>query len=393
MLLVLVMHTHCGLWLVVRSVVLCGLLCTLFASGEKDVGLGGAVFAMGILGSPILGIEHVSSARVKMDELLVCWASQKETAKLLRGYLEAVAADQPLEKPGSPCLFQTLSSSPSSSSLPLSPRSLSPLKSPVGHGAGPAGLTHRSPTSKGHWSPHLSPRSERFERFLSPEKRSPSRSSGVSEESSRSRPLEASRKIADEGRAKVSKADIPRFWVKGEGGRGRGRPIPPDSLEARRQEIESIFERNPEGLAVNEFVPVTTTLCGFSRFFNSVLYKRVFSRSEQAQCLAAAKDKQNATAKAGGDSEGTQNGEDVGADELPPDARISLALFEQFWRDEIENFDHVDRFFRLVKKPENEFIEKVTLVFKLHLYVFVASACYIHTFTAVYLLLYHTLIS
>lgn len=313
---------------------------------------------MGILGSPILGIEHVSSARVKMDELLVCWASQKETAKLLRGYLEAVAADQPLEKPGSPCLFQTLSSSPSSSSLPLSPRSLSPLKSPVGHGAGPAGLTHRSPTSKGHWSPHLSPRSERFERFLSPEKRSPSRSSGVSEESSRSRPLEASRKIADEGRAKVSKADIPRFWVKGEGGRGRGRPIPPDSLEARRQEIESIFERNPEGLAVNEFVPVTTTLCGFSRFFNSVLYKRVFSRSEQAQCLAAAKDKQNATAKAGGNSEGTQNGEDVGADELPPDARISLALFEQFWRDEIENFDHVDRFFRLVKKPENEFIEK-----------------------------------
>lgn len=316
---------------------------------------------MGILGSPILGIEHVSSARVKMDELLVCWASQKETAKLLRGYLDAVAADQPLEKPGSPCLFQTLSSSPSSSSLPLSPRSLSPLKSPVGHGAGPAGLTHRSPTSKGHWSPHLSPRSERFERFLSPEKRSPSRSSGVSEESSRSRPLEASRKIADEGRAKVSKADIPRFWVKGEGGRGRGRPIPPDSLEARRQEIESIFERNPEGLAVNEFVPVTTTLCGFSRFFNSVLYKRVFSRSEQAQCLAVAKDKQNTTAKIGGDSEGVQNGEDVGADELPPDARIPLALFEQFWRDEIENFDHVDRFFRLVKKPENEFIEKVTI--------------------------------
>lgn len=313
---------------------------------------------MGILGSPVLGIEHVSSARVKMDELLVCWASQKETAKLLRGYLEAVAADQPLEKPGASCLFQTLSSSPSSSSsLPLSPRSLSPLKSPVGHGAGPAGLAHRSPTTKGHWSPHLSPRSERFERFLSPEKRSPSRSSGVSEGSSRSRPLEASRKVTDEGRARVSRADIPRFWVEGEGGRGRGRPIPRDSLEARRQEMGQLFERHPEGLGVDDFVPVTKTLCGFPSFFNAVLYKRIFSRS-QARSAAQGQDNKKASGDVG-DSEGLQDGQDGGADELPPDARITLAMFEEFWKDEIEKYDHIDRFFRLVKKPENHFIEKV----------------------------------
>lgn len=321
---------------------------------------------MGILGSPVLGIEHVSSARVKMDELLVCWASQKETAKLLRGYLEAVAADQPLEKPGSSCLFQMLSSSPSSSSsLPLSPRSLSPLKSPVGHGAGPAGLSHRSPTSKGHWSPHLSPRSERFERFLSPEKRSPSRSSGVSEESSRSRPLEASRKVADEGQATVSRADIPRFWVKGEGGRGRGRPIPRDSLEARRQEMELLFERHPEGLGVDDFVPVTKTLCGFPSFFNAVLYKRIFARSQQARSAAAGEGDENSTAaveaarEGGNDAGMSQSGQDVAADELPANARIPLTLLEEFWRDEIETYDHIDRFFRLVKKPENNFIEKV----------------------------------
>lgn len=318
-------------------------------------------YEMGLL-APVLGVEHVSSARVKMDELLVCWASQKETAKLLRGYLEAVAADQPLEKPGS--LFQTLSSSPSSSSsLPLSPRSPSPLKSPVGHNAGPAGLSHRSPTSKGHWSPHLSPRSERFERFLSPEKRSPSRSSGVSEESSRSRPPEASRKVADEGRAKVSKEDIPHFWVQGEGGRGRGRPIPRDSLEARREEMEGLFERHPDGLGVDDLVPVTKTLCGFPSFFNAVLYKRIFARSQQAQSLAAVP-KEN-------DSEGSPGGQDAGADELPPDARIPLALFQEFWKDEIEPYDHIDRFFRLVKKPENEFIEKVGKGF------FVAAECFL----------------
>lgn len=311
---------------------------------------------MGILGSPLPAFEHVSSARVKMDELLVFWVSQKETDKLLRGYLEAVAMDQPLDKPGSSCLFQTLSSPSSSTSLPLSPRSLSPLKSPVG--PGPAGLAYRSPTSKNHWSPHLSPRSERFERFLSPEKRSPSRSSGVSEESSRSRPLEASRKISNEGRARVSRTDIPRFWVKGEGGRGRGRPIPCDSFEARRQEMERLFERHPEGLSVDDFVPVTKTLCGFPSFFNAVLYKRIFARGQAKSSTVAGEGKTKEPAGADG---ANGAGPGVGSDELPADARIPLSLFEEFWKDEIETYDHIDRFFRLVKKPENSFIEKVSI--------------------------------
>lgn len=306
-----------------------------------------------MLGSPVGGIEHVSSARVKMDELLVCWASQKETAKLLRGYLEAVATGQPLEKTGSSCLFQTLSSPSSSSSLPLSPRSLSPLKSPVGHGAGPAGLTHRSPTSKGNLSTGssslLSPRSDRFDRFSSPEKRSPSRSSGISEESSRSRPPEASRKDTENGRAKVRRVDIPRLWVKGEGGRGRGRPIPLDSLESRRQEMARLFERNPEGLGVDDFVPVTKTLCGFPSFFNAVLFKRIFARNQSALHKGSV----------GKESLADSSGKGMGSDELPPDARISLPLFEEFWKDEIETYDHIDRFFRLVKKPENNAIEKV----------------------------------
>lgn len=310
---------------------------------------------MGILGSPLPAFEHVSSARVKMDELLVFWVSQKETDKLLRGYLEAVAADQPLDKPGSSCLVQTLSSPSSSTSLPLSPRSLSPLKSPGGPGTGPAGLAHRSPTSKSNWSPHPSSRSERFERFHSPEKRSPSRSSGVSEESSRSRPLDASRKVPDEGRARVRRADIPRFWVKGEGGRGRGRPIPCDSLEARRQEMERLFERHPDGLGVDDFVPVTKTLCGFPSFFNAVLFKRIFART---QVNSVAQTQSEHKGSPGG--EGTEGaGSGVGADELPADARISLALFQEFWKDEIETYDYIDRFFRLVKKPENSFIEKV----------------------------------
>lgn len=314
---------------------------------------------MGILGSPLPGFDHVSSARVKMDELLVFWVSQKETAKLLRGYLEAVATDQPLDKPGSSCLVQTLSSPSSSTSLPLSPRSLSPLKSPVGHSAGHPGLAHRPATSKSQLSPHLSPRSERFERFISPEKRSPSRSSGISEESSRSRPSEAPRKVADGGRARASRADIPRFWVKGEGGRGRGRPIPRDALEARRQEMERLFERQPKGLGVDDFVPVTKTLCGFPSFFNAVLYKRIYARG-QAKLRATAQGEKRDPGRAI-TLENGQGAQGMGIDELPADARIPLSLFEEFWKDEIEAYDHIDRFFRLVKKPDNNFIEKVRL--------------------------------
>ncbi|CAM9138928.1 unnamed protein product, partial [Discosporangium mesarthrocarpum] len=306
------------------------------------------------MGSLVPPLEQFSSARVKMDELLVFWVSQKETGKMLRGYLEAIASDQPFDKPGSSSLLQTLSSSASTSSLPLSPRSLSPLKSPVGHGGvgvGPAGVARSSPAAKGghHWSPHLSPRSQRFERYLSPEKRSPSRSSGVSEESTVSRPREAARKVP-EGSVRVRRADIPRFWVKGEGGRGRGRPLPRESLEARRQEIQTVFSAQPDGLGLEEFVHVTKTLCGFPSFFNAVLFKRVLATTGSRH-------------GGGGDMRQGEEGNKVvqgGTDdfEVGPDARITLTQFQDFFDREIEPYDHIDRFFRLVKKPCNDYIEK-----------------------------------
>ncbi|CAM9244554.1 unnamed protein product, partial [Choristocarpus tenellus] len=221
----------------------------------------------------------------------------------------------------------------------------SPLKSPVG--VGPAGLAVRSPTatSKGghQWSTHLSPRSQRFERYLSPEKRSPSRSSGISEESSLSRPPEASRKVSEEGRVRVRRADIPRFWVEGESGRGRGRPLPRESLEARRGEIQDVFAGQPEGLGVEDFVTVTKTLCGFPSFFNAVLFRRIIDTVGRGRGVG----------RPGDEMKDVKHGESDDAN-----ARITLSQFLKFCAAEIEPYDHIDRFFRLVKKPENDFIEK-----------------------------------
>lgn len=110
-----------------------------------------------------------------------------------------------------------------------------------------------------------------------------------------------------------------------------------------------LFERNPEGLGVDDFVPVTKTLCGFPSFFNAVLFKRIFARNQSTLHKGSV----------GKESLADSSGKGMGSDELPPDARISLPLFEEFWKDEIETYDHIDRFFRLVKKPENNAIEKV----------------------------------
>lgn len=116
--------------------------------------------------------------------------------------------------------------------------------------------------------------------------------------------------------------------------------------------MERLFERHPDGLGVDDFVTVTKTLCGFPSFFNAVLYKRIYARG-QMKSLAETQGENKEPATAEG-----QDGSSVGADELPADARIPLSLFAEFWKDEIETYDYIDRFFRLVKKPNNSSIEK-----------------------------------
>ncbi|RYG43172.1 hypothetical protein EON68_00805, partial [archaeon] len=103
---------------------------------------------------------------------------------------------------------------------------------------------------------------------------------------------------------------IPTFYVPGEGGRGRGRPLAGDTLEERLPQIVELFTRHSTthappvppsvasrtqsgrcgvrvagvtltweeahaGLPVEHFAAVAKTLCGFPSFFAAPLFRRV----------------------------------------------------------------------------------------------------------------------
>ena len=141
---------------------------------------------------------------------------------------------------------------------------------------------------------------------------------------------------------------LPRFFTPGEGGRGRGRRAVEDHLELKRAEIESLWRgdgesiqdsRNflEEGLPPTEFVRVTRDLCGFPAFFNRPLMARIqrcYDPSFTYDPLEPL---------------GPNRGEGL---------RVQLRHFLEFWRDEIEPYDHVARFFRLVKQPSNQQIQR-----------------------------------
>jgi len=104
----------------------------------------------------------------------------------------------------------------------------------------------------------------------------------------------------------ASATAIPKFYVPGEGGRGRGRPMPADALSARLPAIVDLFRHHCQlspdtlppppratnvavsvggvrltweeahlGLPVEHFAAVAKTLCGFPSFFAAPLFRRV----------------------------------------------------------------------------------------------------------------------
>jgi serine/threonine-protein phosphatase 2A regulatory subunit B'' len=212
---------------------------------------------------------------------------------------------------------------------------------------------------------------------------------------------------------------IPQFYVPGEGGRGRGRKIESDTLEERLTAIVDLFRKSnsvnapipqpPDskgktsvtrsrsssspttvevcgvsiswedahlGLAVESFAAVAKTLCGFPSFFAAPLFRRIRSQFVPSHFL------QNgvATTPAVGFTgvlgnlfpSNTENQNSVVKlsiaetkpnldDSMDRDTTgvIPLPLFMAFWRKEIEPYDPVDRFFRLLKRRSARAIEAV----------------------------------
>ncbi|RHY35868.1 hypothetical protein DYB38_001053 [Aphanomyces astaci] len=124
---------------------------------------------------------------------------------------------------------------------------------------------------------------------------------------------------------------IPKFYFPKEGGRGRGRAYSRDQLNRKERDIDERFQlagAGPEGLNVDSFVSITKDLCGFPSFFNLPLFQRI-------RCV----------------------GGSPSAEFDPATTFVTKEMFQTFWTVEIEPYDNVERFFRLVKQPAHDYIE------------------------------------
>ncbi|DAZ98907.1 TPA: hypothetical protein N0F65_001346 [Lagenidium giganteum] len=132
--------------------------------------------------------------------------------------------------------------------------------------------------------------------------------------------------------ASSTRKQIPRFYTPGEARRGRLRGMSTDSLARKTNDIDSRFRDYAEGMRVEDFVAITKDLCGFPSFFNAPFFRRI---------LTSAGVEVPATAE-GGDS----------------NLRITKEVFQKYWVNEMAPYDPVERFFRIVKQPANDFIER-----------------------------------
>ena len=157
------------------------------------------------------------------------------------------------------------------------------------------------------------------------------------------------------------------FYVESEGGRGRGKPIPVFVNESAHTEIYTVFKEScmlrsavplrpssPEKsagpldlsdddeeeeelcLTASDFLAVTKDLCGFPLFFNAILFRRVHAYY--------------------GDGKERRNDETDDETDDETSCVVRHDEFVEFWKAEMEPFDDEERFFRLIKRPNEPYV-------------------------------------
>jgi serine/threonine-protein phosphatase 2A regulatory subunit B'' len=139
---------------------------------------------------------------------------------------------------------------------------------------------------------------------------------------------------------------IPKFYISGVGNKSRARAsryrIEEDQLTNRLSEIESFFKPFPNGIPLEKFVHVTKRLCGIPSFFNLPMCKRL--NDFYGDNIS------------GNNKVGLKN--DNRAIDNRTIGKVKLKAFLSFWQAEIEPYDRIERFFRIIKQPENDYICK-----------------------------------
>lgn len=141
-------------------------------------------------------------------------------------------------------------------------------------------------------------------------------------------------------RRKTTFDRIPVFHVPGRKSTHISHVSEDDKLVKRLPEIEAFFKPFPGGIPVEKFVHVTKRLCGIPSFFNLPLCRRINERFGDPDAGIPAP---RTVGKAG---------------RQPSGVKIKLKTFLKFWQQEIEPFDRIERFFRIIKKHDAEYIVK-----------------------------------
>lgn len=115
-------------------------------------------------------------------------------------------------------------------------------------------------------------------------------------------------------------------------------------------------------LTIDNFVKITKEICSFPTFFNRPLYKRILYLwnthmiKSQNQKLLLWKEFQTDNMKIGVDLDDNDTEQDELLKHL--DTVITKDIFKWYWIEEMEEYDTSERFFRLLKRPFENYVGK-----------------------------------
>jgi hypothetical protein len=301
-----------------------------------------------------LNLNDLPSAKIKVDELFLEWLNLNETGRIIDFLLEEASTrtaegSPPPSVSGSPSSSGGDNSTVHATDSSILSNNTAPPRSPTNRSspkkrtqsemlnAAPACEQGSSSSSrKGGAGEHLSDAVSQLN-FES------SSSSSRDAMSVQEHDIDQQQQQGGGGEARRQRSSVdslPVFFAPSRGHRSR-KPIPEDELIAKLAEIESYFKPYPAGIPFESFVHITKGLCGLPSFFNLPLCRRISSLFPAAAASALDKSKP------------------LGPNSTAPTAtKVTLKVFLQYWQKEIEPFDRYERFFRLVKQPNVDYICK-----------------------------------
>ncbi|EQC28363.1 hypothetical protein SDRG_13910 [Saprolegnia diclina VS20] len=243
-------------------------------------------------------VQSCPSGRMKMEELFRQWLSLEATKDMICGLVDDVKSGREVVVPAAHTNVSIIGGLAQVTSNPADPC--------------------RSPKRPPNHSPAMGPSRRKG-------------SAGSVEDINMGMPEPLQLSLPEDAESDMS-AMIPRFYFPKEGGRGRGRAYSRDRLDRKERDIEERFRQagaGPDGITVDSFVSITKDLCGFPSFFNLPLFQRIRKLMLNL---------------------------DAPEDDLSG-RLLTLEMFQTYWAKEIQPFDNIERFFRLVKQPQNDYIE------------------------------------